>query len=126
MTKTVLMRRGKCLTETPLCGLLKQSPLRSGARTEHYRTIGHNATPETDDDGALLVEMDVTNPTHRLFGRSFCLITITRTLQSGSHARVEYWPGNPLVLPLGTTSLSPGLADRRARTELTPGPSMRS
>jgi hypothetical protein len=62
----------------------------------------------------------VTAPTHPLFGRRFRLITITRTLQSGSYARVEYRPGNPLILPLGVTSLSPVLADGRARTKLTP------
>jgi len=85
-----------------------------------WRTIGHNTTPEADDDGALLVVVEVTDPTHPLFGRRFCLSTITRTLQSGSYARVDYRPGNPLVLPLGVTSLSPGLADGRARTKLTP------
>jgi len=62
----------------------------------------------------------VTDPTHPLFGRRFRLITITRTLQSGSYARVDYRPGNPLVLPLGVTSLSPGPADGRVRTKLTP------
>jgi len=64
--------------------------------------------------------VEVTDPTHPLFGRRFCLITITRTLQSGAYARVEYRSGNPLVLPLGVTSLSPGPADGRARTKLTP------
>jgi len=62
----------------------------------------------------------VTDPTHPLFGRRFRLIAVTRTLQSGGCARVEYRPGNPLILPLGVTSLSPGLADGRARTKLTP------
>ncbi len=62
----------------------------------------------------------MTDPTHPLFGRRFRLIAVTRTLQSGGYARVEYRPGNPLTLPLGVTSLSPGLADGRARTKLTP------
>ena len=90
--------------------------------SRHACTRAHNATPEADGDGALPVEVEVevTEPTHPLFGRRFRLIAVTRTLQSGSYARVEYRPGNPLILPLGVTSLSPGLADGRARTKLTP------
>lgn len=62
----------------------------------------------------------MTDPTHPLFGRCFRLIAVTRTLQSGGYARVEYRPGNPLTLALGVTSLSPGLVDGRGRTKLTP------
>lgn len=83
-------------------------------------TRGHNDIPETDGDGALPVEVEVTDPTHPLFGRRFRLIAVTRTLQSGAYARVDYRPGNPLVLPLRVTSLSSGPADGRARTKLTP------
>ena len=89
-------------------------------RNRDFGTTRHNDTPDTDGDGALPVEVEVTDPTHPLFGRRFLVIAVTRTLQSGSYARVDYRPGNPLVLPLGVTSLPPGPADGRARTKLTP------
>ena len=79
----------------------------------------HNNIPGVDDD-VLPVEVEVTDPTHPLFGRRFRLITVTKTLALGTCARVECRPGTPLVLPLSVTSLSLNPAGERRRTKLTP------
>ena len=68
----------------------------------------------------LPIEVEVTDPTHPLFGRRFRLIAVTQTLALGACARVECRPGTPLVLPLSVTSLSLSAAVERRRTMLTP------
>ncbi len=79
----------------------------------------HKNIPAIDND-VLPIEVEVTDPTHPLFGRRFRLIAVTKTLALGACARVECRPGTPLVLPLGVTSLSFSPAGERRRTKLTP------
>jgi hypothetical protein len=64
-----------------------------------------------------LIEIEITEPTHPLFGRRFPLVSRISSLRGPEHILVAYRSSMLLRIPLAATSLSPSLPV--SRTKLT-------
>ncbi|MDP9311444.1 MAG: hypothetical protein M3R24_11265 [Chloroflexota bacterium] len=75
----------------------------------HLSTPFHN--PKADE----LIEIEVTDPSHPLFGRRFHLIPRHRPLHETAHVRVLYRTGIHLRIPARATTLTPSRPSLQAK-----------
>ena len=61
----------------------------------------------TPDSPAEPQEVTVTDPGHPLYGRRFVLVSVPRSLRTGSHVRVAYGDDAVLRIPVTATNLNP-------------------
>ena len=80
-------------------------------------TAQHDA-PFQDTSPGDLEEVEVTDPTHALFGRRYQVLSITHPLGSPGHVLVAHRDGVCLRIPVLATNLAPS-APALPRTKLT-------
>src|SRR5262249_35653946 len=78
----------------------------------------HHDAPIKDESPGDLEEVEVTEPTHPLFGRRFQVLSITRPPGRLGHVLVAYRHGARLRIPVLATNLAP-TAPALPRTKLT-------
>ena len=64
-----------------------------------------------------MTEVEVTDPSHPLYGRRFPLLSLSSPLQGGGHVRLAYDQQMSLRIPLEATNLGPTRS--RSQTKLT-------
>jgi hypothetical protein len=67
----------------------------------HLRKVSFNNPPQSPPD-----EIEVTDPTHPLFGRRFSVLSITRQPRSTAFVFVAYRNAMRLRIPVSSTSLA--------------------
>jgi hypothetical protein len=75
-------------------------------RGQAHQTSYHLDTPFKDPRNESPQEIEVTDPTHPLFGRRFPLLSVFSPLHSPGHVLVGYRQQMVLSIPLTATSLS--------------------
>src|SRR3954471_7070502 len=80
-------------------GVRKTSPRR---RTKPYLDTPLNNPPESPSE-----EVEVTDPTHPLFGRRFTVLSVTRNPRGPAFVLVAYRDAMRLRIPVSSTSLAP-------------------
>ncbi len=93
-------------------------PHSGGVRAGFYQTIPQLNTLFNNPNEENRTEVEVTDPTHPLFGRRFALISVSSPLQGAGSAFVSYREYMVLRLPVASTTLA--LSRPVISTKLTP------
>src|SRR6266699_33431 len=91
----------------------------SGCGDRYYRTIEHLNTPVNNPPVDDPTEVEVTDPTHPLFGRRFALLSTRPRPHSVGYIFVAYRDTMVLRLPHAATSLGAAPPESAPRTKLT-------
>jgi hypothetical protein len=82
------------------------------------RTISNLNAPFQKPDDAKIEEVEVTDPDHPLFGKSFPVLSVSRGTSDSSHVFVRYRDGIMLRIARRSTNLST-LGNNAPRSKLT-------
>src|SRR5919197_6727474 len=91
----------------------------SGCGDRYDRTIEHLTTPVNNPPVDDPTEVEVTDPTHPLYGRRFALLSTRPRLHSVGYLFVAYRDTMVLRLPHAATSLGAAPPESAPRTKLT-------
>ncbi len=80
----------------------------------------HLNAPFKNPDDDELIEIEVTDPAHPLFGRRFHLLPYHGPLHEATHVRVLYRDGIHLRIPARATTLAPARPPRQSKLSLEP------